>query len=172
MATEVVRIMSRYLEGRWIPQAAGLAGPSRISISYGQPHARGRTIVGSVVPYDSVWRIGANEATELTTDLDITVGGAHIPHGAYTLFALPTKNGWQLIVSKETRQWGTDYNPAMDLVRIPLRARTLTEPLESLSIYLVPTLDAKGAAPTMPHGTLKIVWDRTELSTDWSVDAK
>jgi len=67
---------------------------------------------------------------------------------------------------------GTDYKPSMDLVRIPLRGRKLTEPVESLSIYLIPTLDPKGAPPTPAHGTLKIVWEKTELTTDWAVNAR
>ena len=81
------------------------------------------------------------------------------------------QGGWQLIVNKDVGQWGTEYDAAHDLARVPLHVRTLNDPVESLSMYLIPALDAEGAPRTMPHGTLKIVWEKTELSADWKIDA-
>lgn len=146
--------------------------PIRIMIDYGQPHARGRTIVGNVVPLDAVWRTGANEATSLVTDADLTIGGVAVPKGSYTLYTLPSRNGWKLIVNKNTGQWGTDYLPEHDLARVDLRARQLREPLDSFSIWLVPEVERNaqgGISGGLPRGVLRFAWGDVELSTDWSV---
>ena len=168
-ASVAVLIDSRWGEGGWFG-ALNLAGPAKIAIDYGQPHARGRNVVGlaGVMPWDTVWRAGANMSTQLTAEVDITIGNTFIPRGIYTLFALPTRNGWKLIVSKEVLQWGTDYDPKQDFARIDLRSRTLAEPIESLTFWLVPALEAPPST-TFPHGVLKFAWGNTELSTDWRV---
>ncbi|MDQ6873308.1 MAG: DUF2911 domain-containing protein [Gemmatimonadota bacterium] len=168
-ASVAVLIDSRWGEGGWFG-ALNLAGPAKIAIDYGQPHARGRNVVGlaGVMPWDTVWRAGANMATQLTAEVDMTIGNTFIPRGIYSLFALPTRNGWKLIVSKEVLQWGTDYDPKQDFARIDLRSRTLPEPIESLTFWLVPAVEAP-PSPTFPHGVLKFAWGNTELSTDWRV---
>lgn len=146
--------------------------PVHIIIDYGQPHARGRTIVGDVVPLDAVWRTGANEATSLVTEADITIGGVAVPKGSYTLFTLPSRNGWKLIINKNTGQWGTDYLPEHDLARVDLRARQLREPVESFSIWLVPDVERNaqgGIAGGLSRGVLRLAWGDVELSTDWSL---
>jgi hypothetical protein len=157
----------RWLNNQWLA-TGGVAGPARIIINYGQPHARGRALLGSVIPWDSVWRTGANQATQLTTELDVTIGSAFIPRGIYTLFSVPTRAGWKLVVSKQVLQWGTEYDPRQDLARIDLRSRTLAEPVESLTFWLVPALEPQTSS-TLPHGTLKFAWGNVELSTDWRV---
>jgi DUF2911 family protein len=146
--------------------------PLRIMIDYGQPHARGRTIVGNVVPMDAPWRTGANEATSLVTDADLTIGGVAVPKGSYTLYTLPSRNGWKLIINKNTGQWGTDYLPEHDLARVELKARQLREPLDSFSIWLVPDVERNaqgGISGGLPRGVLRLAWGEVELSTDWSV---
>lgn len=157
----------RLIGANWVA-TGGIAGPSRIIINYGQPHSRGRAVAGTIVPWDSVWRTGANLATQLTTELDITIGTAFIPRGIYSLFSLPTKTGWKLVVSKQVMQWGTDYDPSQDLARIDLRLRTLVEPLESLTFWIVPAIEPQ-TSTTLPHGVLKFAWGNVELSTDWRV---
>ncbi len=168
-ASVEVLIDSRWLEGSW-GGALSLAGPAKIAINYGQPHLRGRNVIGmpGVVPWDSVWRTGANMSTELRAEVDMTIGNAFIPRGIYTLFSLPTRTGWKLVVSKELLQWGTDYDPSKDFARIDLRQRTLKEPIESLTFWLIPALE-NPPATTFPHGVLKFAWGTTELSTDWRV---
>lgn len=170
-ASVEVLVDSRYdsKEGGWFG-ALNLAGPAKISIDYGQPHLRGRNVIGmpGVVPWDTAWRTGANMATQLTTEVDLTIGNTFIPRGVYTLFSLPTRNGWKLIVSKEVNQWGTDYDPSKDFARIDLRQRTLAEPIESLTFWLIPAIEAPPST-TFPHGVLKFAWGNTELSTDWKV---
>lgn len=168
-ASVEVLIDSRWLEGSWAG-ALSLAGPAKIAIDYGQPHLRGRNVIGmpGVVPWDSVWRAGANMSTQLTAEVDLTIGNTFIPRGIYTLFSLPTRNGWKLVVSKQLLQWGTDYDPSQDFARIALRQRTLAEPLESLTFWLVPALE-NAPSTTFPHGVLRFAWGSTELSTDWRV---
>jgi hypothetical protein len=168
-ATVQVLIDSRWGEGGWFG-ALNLAGPARIAIDYGQPHLRGRNVIGmpGVVPWDTVWRTGANMATQLTAEVDMTIGNVFIPRGIYSLFSLPTKNGWKLVVSKEVLQWGTDYDPSQDFARIDLKQRTLSEPMESLTFWLIPAVEVP-PSKTFPHGVLKLAWGNTELSTEWRV---
>ena len=170
LASVEVHLNARRIGTRWYEEDASLSGPSRIAITYGQPHARGRKVEGGLIPLDTVWRFGANMATTLHTDLDITVGIVKVARGDYSLFVLYTRTGWQLIVNRGTGQWGTDYDATKDLGRVPLTARTLAEPEGSLTIYLVP--DA--AQPTTGYadlrGALRIKWGSTELSTGWRID--
>jgi len=147
------------------PRGAAGAQAARIRIDYGQPHLRGRSLhTPGLVPLDSVWRTGANEATALETDVDLTIGGAAVPQGKYTVYSLPTSRGWTLIINKNTGQWGTEYDAKHDLVRVPLRHRQLRDPVESLTIALVP-----GSANAPATGQLRIVWGTADLSTDWAV---
>ena len=170
-ASVQVLIDSRFdaKEGGWFG-ALNLAGPARITIDYGQPHLRGRNVIGmpGVVPWDTVWRTGANMSTELATEVDLTIGNTFVPRGVYTLFSLPTRNGWKLVISKEVNQWGTDYDASKDFARIDLRQRTLAEPVESLTFWLVPAIE-NPPSKIFPHGVLRFTWGNTELSTDWRV---
>src|SRR5437899_1233064 len=86
-----------------------------ISIAYSQPSMRGRKIMGDLVPYDQVWRTGANDATTLTTESDLNIGGTAVPKGTYTLYTLPSAGTWKLIINKQTGQWGTEYHQEQDL---------------------------------------------------------
>jgi hypothetical protein len=169
-ATVEVHVNQRPIGGRWYAEDAGLSGPARIAIAYGQPHARGRTVEGGLIPRDTVWRFGSNMATTLHADVDLQLGTLRVPRGDYTLFVLYSAPGWQLIVSRATGEWGTDYDPSRDLGRIPLAARTLAEPEESLSIYLVPETARPQTGYADLRGALRIKWGRTELSTGWTVE--
>ena len=166
-ATTEVRLIGRPIQNGWMTGATAMEGPSRIAIAYGQPHLRGRAL-SAIVPNDQVWRLGSNVSTTLHTDVDITLGGANIPHGIYSLYALRSEKGWTLIVNTEVTQWGTEYTPSKDLVRIPLRSRAVNDPVESLTMYLVPNATV-GKATGAAQGTLKIVWEKVELSADWEM---
>lgn len=169
-ATVEVHLNARGAGGEWYAEDAGLTGPSRIAISYGQPHARGRTVEGGLVPRDTVWRFGANAATTLHTDLDLTLGTMKLPRGDYSLFILYTGSAWQLVVNRGTGQWGTDRDASKDIGRVALASRTLAEPEESLTIYLVPNSPQPRTGYAELAGVLRIKWGRTELTTPWSVD--
>ncbi|HUP90074.1 MAG TPA: DUF2911 domain-containing protein [Longimicrobiales bacterium] len=168
-ASVEVHINSRPIGKEWYAEDAGLTGPARIAITYGQPHARGRKVEGGLIPADTIWRFGANAATTLHTDVDITVGNVQVDHGDYTLFIRPSSGGWQLVISRETAQWGTDYNRSRDVGRVALTARTLTDAEESLSIYLVPESAQPRSGYADLRGTLRIKWGKTELSAPWTV---
>ncbi|MEE2963321.1 MAG: DUF2911 domain-containing protein [Acidobacteriota bacterium] len=153
--------------GGWFPGTPSHSGPSRITIDYGQPHARGRTIFGGLVPYDEVWRVGANWATRLTLDLDVRIGDLDVPRGEYTLFLLPRETGAELIVSLETRQWGTDYDPSRDFERASMSRRVLAEAAPSMAITLEPNLG--GENEEVPSGTLRITWGTVEYFANWQI---
>src|SRR5437588_4132995 len=95
-----------------------LADGKSITVDYSSPRAKGRKIFGEIVPYGQPWRTGANEATTFVATADLMVGGQHVPAGKYTIFTIPNKDKWVLIVSKKTGEWGIPYPGAdQDLVR-------------------------------------------------------
>jgi hypothetical protein len=169
-ATVEVHLNSRRIGNSWYEEDASLTGPSRIAISYGQPHARGRKVEGGLIPLDTVWRFGANTATTLHTDLDITLGDLKLPRGDYSLFMLYSRAGYSLIVNGGTGQWGSDRDPAKDIGRVALTSRTLAEPEPALSVYLVPEAPQPGTGYAELRGALRIKWGATELTTGWRVD--
>ena len=130
-------------------------GGATVSINYSRPARRGRAIWGTVVPWDQVWRTGANAATSLTTSADITIGGVTVPAGSYTLFSLPTTSGTKLIINTQTGQWGTIHDPSKDLARVDLASETLAAPVEQFTIDIVPS----GAG-----AQLLLAWDRTRFT--------
>jgi hypothetical protein len=95
---------------------------------------RGRKIAGELVPYDKVWRTGANDATSFVTAANLKIGATTVPAGSYTLFTLPGSSQWLLIVNKQTGQWGLTYEQAQDLARIPMKSAKLSRPQEKMSI--------------------------------------
>lgn len=169
-ASVEVHLNSRRIGDSWYEEDASLSGPSRIAISYGQPHARGRKVEGGLIPLDTVWRFGANMATTLHSDVDITLGDLKLPRGDYALFVLYARGGYSLIVNRGTGQWGTDRDPSKDLGRVALASRTMTEPENSLSIYLVPDAPQPTTGYANLGGILRIKWGTTELTTNWRVD--
>jgi hypothetical protein len=134
---------------------------SAISVNYGRPSKRGRVIFGGLEKWGNVWRTGANEATHFTTSKPLKFGSATVPAGTYTLYTLLDEGGkWQLIVNKQTGQWGTEYKPEMDLVRIPLTVEQTPAVVEKMEITVTP----KGNG-----GELAILWDRTKAHAAFSV---
>ncbi len=124
--------------------ARATIGAASFSVDYGRPLARGRQLLGDVIPFGVVWRTGANAATQFTTSAPITLAGISVPAGAYTLWTLPRANGVELIVNRETGQWGTGYNPANDLARAPMQAQTVSPSVEEFTISIRPIDDRRG----------------------------
>lgn len=135
---------------------AQIIGDARLVIDYGRPSKRRREIFGALVPFGAVWRTGANEATHLRTDRDLMIGNVRVPRGTYTLWTVPDRTAWTLIVNRSTGQWGTDYDASQDLGRIPMEVTTLPAPVEQFTI----ALDAKGSGA----GLLRLSWDTTQAS--------
>ena len=90
--------------------------------------------MGELVPYGQVWRTGANEATSLSTPVNLTVGTANVPAGEYTLYSLVGEHNWKLIINKQTGQSGTEYHQDQDLVRVDMRMSKTSAPVEQFTI--------------------------------------
>ena len=130
-----------------------LPGGKTVTVDYSSPRKKGRNVFPDVVKYGEVWRTGANEATTFVTTGDVMVGGTHVPAGSYTLFTLPGKDKWTLIISKKTGEWGTDYaGEKEDLARVEMKAGTASTPVENFTISFEKA--GKGC-------TLKLAWDTT-----------
>jgi hypothetical protein len=129
---------------------------SVVTVNYSRPSMRGRRILGELVPWDRVWRTGANQATHLRTTLDITMGGVPVPRGTYTLWSLPSRTGWKIILNKQTGQWGTQYDERQDLARFDASVATLPVAVETLTV----SLEATGKS----SGILKLVWEQTAVT--------
>ena len=146
------------------PAATPSEPPITIALDYGQPHLRGRALhTDSLVPYDKPWRTGANDATTLTTGVDLVLGGATLPAGKYVLYTIPTRGDWKLIIQKSAGQTA-EYKPELDLARVDLRRRALAEPVESLTMWLIPS-----TAPGKAAGELRLAWGTSLLSAPWTV---
>ena len=125
-------------------------GNAIFAVNYGRPLMRGRTLLGEVVPYDRIWRTGANEATQFTTSTPIKLAGMQVPAGAYTLFTAPDTNGVDLIVNKQTGEWGTEYNRSLNLGMTRIISEVATAPVEEFTISIIPRDNR--------HGTLVLEW--------------
>jgi len=138
-------------------RASIVIGGKTISVNYSAPAVRGRRIFGpgGVVSRDAsypVWRAGADAATAFHTDADLVVGNLKVPKGDYSIYALvKDPNAWELIINKQTGQWGLTYNPALDLGRIPMTMSKPAAPIERLRY----TLSDVGGG----KATLRLEWE-------------
>jgi hypothetical protein len=116
--------------------ARGTVGGVSVLVDYGRPYKKGRTIFAAdgLAPYGRVWRTGANAATTLVTSADLFVGETRVPAGTYTLYTVPAADRWQLVINRQTGQWGTDYDQARDLARVPMRVTALGAPVEQFTV--------------------------------------
>jgi len=129
-----------------------------VTVDYSRPSMRNRKIFGGLVPYDQVWRTGANAATSLKTDVDLNIGGTKVPAGSYTVYTIPGMSSWQLIINKQTGQWGTKYDQSQDLARIPMQVSQRPSGLELFTI----SFDKTGGDSAM----LKLEWENTIASVN------
>lgn len=121
--------------------ARATIGNAHVWVDYGRPALRGRNVWSNGVLGDTLWRTGANAATQLGTDADIAIGGVTIPAGTYSLWTATT-GGYALVVNRQHGQWGTEHDPKQDMVRIPLRATSLSSPVERFTIDFTPDANA------------------------------
>jgi hypothetical protein len=104
-------------------------------VIYSRPKKEGRTIFGGLVEYGKVWRLGANEATEIEFYQKVNIGGKKIPKGRYTLYAVVNESSWTFIVNKEVDTWGSfKYNAEKDVIRVDVPVQKMTENVESLAM--------------------------------------
>lgn len=142
-----------------------LQGGKTITIDYYSPRMRGRKIFGDLVPWDKVWRAGAESATTFVPNADVIVGGKLVPAGNYTIFTVPNATKWTLIVQKTTGEWGIPYPPvkpadAGELLRTDMKVSSFHDPLENFTI---------GFDQTNGGCTLHMDWETTRASVDITV---
>jgi hypothetical protein len=132
-------------------------GAAKVTVTYGRPSLKGRKVLEEVAPAGKIWRTGADAATTLTTDKPLMIGSLMIPAGTHTVYTIPDATSWKLVVSKQTGQWGTEYNADRDLGRTDLKVEKLPQPAEQLTIGLANntlTIDwgtTRASAPVMVH---------------------
>jgi hypothetical protein len=121
----------------------GSAGGAGVVIEYGRPNVNGRKVWGELVPWGQVWRTGADEATTIAFDRDVTVEGRPLAKGTYSLFSIPAEKGWTIVFNRVAEQWGAfDYDAKQDALRVEVAARaheqteTLTFALEQDAVVL------------------------------------
>ena len=140
----------------------------RVTITYGRPYAKGRTIWGSakdkaLVPDGKAWRLGSDEATTLITQQPLKFGETTVPAGAYTLYMVPDVNGAsKLAISTKLGAWGIPVDESHDLSQVELKKETLDQPVEQLTINV--ERDSSGTG-----GTIKISWDKLAFSAPFTV---
>ncbi len=118
--------------------ATGTIGAADVEISYHAPSARGRTVMGELVPYGSVWRTGANNATTISFSSDVTVEGKALPAGKYALFTIPGEDEWVIIFNKVTEQWGAfNYDEGEDVLRVSVAPSASSDFVETFKIDVV-----------------------------------
>jgi hypothetical protein len=117
-------------------------GFTEVRIIYSRPGVKGREIWGGLVPYNQVWRAGANEATKFIFSTDVYIEGKLLKAGAYSFFAIPGKNEWTLIFNKVADQWGAfEYNEAQDALRIKVKPEKSITHQEWLTYTITKTSD-------------------------------
>jgi hypothetical protein len=134
------------------------ADGNTVTVDYSQPSMRGRKIFGGLVPYGQVWRTGANEATTFVPTVNVSVGSTSVPKGNYTIYTIPNKDAWKLIVSKKTGQWGIPYpGESNDLARVDMKGEK-SSPVEKFTI----SFDQNGGDACAMH----LDWENTRASLE------
>jgi hypothetical protein len=153
------------------PQASPPASVSQrvgltdVQVTYHRPGAKGRVVFGSLVPYDHVWRTGANEATKVSFSTPVKLNGADVPAGTYELFTIPGKDVWTVIIHKNMSQWGAyAYDAKNDVARVQSKPVALTNGVETLSITFNDLRDESA--------TLNIAWEKVRVPVTITVDVK
>ena len=127
-----------------------------LKITYSQPHKQGRVIFGSLVPFGQVWRTGANEATELTITRDIRINGLELKAGSYSLFTIPGKETWTIILNSDLGLWGSyNYNSKLDVLRFDVPVTAVGEFVYEAFTILVD--------PRNANADLVLAWDKTKV---------
>jgi hypothetical protein len=151
------------------PQASPAAtvkqrvGLTDVEVEYSRPSAKGRKIVGGLVPYGEVWRTGANAATKLTFSTDVKLDGHAVPAGSYALVTIPGEAEWTVILSKVTGEWGTyAYDEKNDLLRAKVKPVAMHDMMETMTIEVGNLRDESA--------DLSIAWEKTRVSVKIQTD--
>lgn len=128
-----------------------------LKITYSQPQKKGRELFGSLVPYGQVWRTGANEATEITITKDLFIAGKLLSAGTYSLFTIPDKEKWVIILNKEPGLWGSyNYNIKMDVFRFDVSVQAVHDLVYEAFTILIDHKNNKAE--------ISLLWDKTKVT--------
>jgi hypothetical protein len=126
-----------------------------IKVIYSRPSVKGRVIFGDLIKYGEVWRVGANENTEIKFYKPVTIGDTKIPAGSYSLFAIPEKDKWTIIINKDVDMWGAyAYDESKNIVKVTVPVKPVSNVIEALSIAFTTQNSA---------ANLVIGWDKTTV---------
>lgn len=130
-------------------------GTTEVTITYGRPAVNNRMIFGDLVPFDQIWRTGANEATTITFSEDVTVEGEKLEAGTYGLFTVPGEDTWTIVFNDNPTQWGAfDYNSDEDVLRVDVKPEKAS-PMEQMMFYFEDV--------TEDSGTIVLHWDDVKV---------
>ncbi|MBJ6109950.1 DUF2911 domain-containing protein [Hymenobacter sp. BT523] len=136
---------------------------SYIDLAYSRPSLRGRTAFGSLVPFGTVWRTGANTITKVRFGEEVKINGQAVPAGAYALLTIPDAKEWTFILNRDTAQWGSyEYKPALDVLRVKAKPTKLAAAVETMS------LTVENLRPNAAD--LVVSWDRTQVAMPLTAD--
>jgi len=153
---------SAFAQGGARGKADVTVGSAKVSVEYGRPALKGRTIQDMLgqLPAGGFWRLGSNKSTTFSTSADLDFGGTTVPKGEYSLWAQKqADNSWKLVFNSQHGQWGTDHDPAKDAVSVPLTEGKLSTPAEQVTINL---------AQEGSGGKITIQWGDLELSATFA----
>ncbi len=134
---------------------------TKITVDYGRPALKGRSVFGELVPFGAVWRAGANSSTKITFSESVRLGNELVPAGTYGLYIEPSKSTWRVILNKDSQSWGTQYNSALDFASVSVPVIALKEKVEWFTIAIEP-VDQSSAM-------LVFSWDQTSAKVPVSV---
>jgi hypothetical protein len=142
-----------------VSQTVGLTD---VTITYCRPSVKGRVIWGGLVPYDQVWRTGANEATTITFSDDVTIEGTTLPAGTYGLFTIPGKNEWTVVFNKGAKQWGAyEYKQADDVLRVQVKPQAAE--FHELMTFSFPAVSTESAQ-------VALAWEKLQVAFTFKVN--
>lgn len=134
----------------------GAEAPALIKVTYARPAKKGREVFGALIKSGEVYRLGANESTEIKFFKPVVIGGKSIPAGSYGLFAIPNKGNWTIIINKDTDHWGAyTYDESKDVARVEVPVKPLGTPVENLAMVFT---------GTGTDAVLNIGWDTTSVA--------
>lgn len=136
-----------------------------IEVNYGSPSKRNREIFGALVPYNKVWRTGANEATTFYTNKNLHIKNQKLPEGSYTLWTIPSDTAWQVIFNSKQYPWGVDAEmnpmrlPEFDVVNINIPIKKIDSTVEAFTIHLIKLTDSL---------QLNMLWDKIKIEVPFT----
>lgn len=137
-------------------------GLSSVELIYSRPGVKGRTIFGGLVPWGNIWRTGANAATRIKFNDDVTIGGKALKAGEYALYTVPNKDKWEIVINKGSENWGTDYKQEDDILRVTATPTKLNDKVESF------TMQFENVKPSSMD--LALLWENTAVRVPITTD--